>query len=418
MVSKSGVVVAGNGTLEAAIELGWREVAVHRVPWRDLSKARAFAIAENRTSDLGAWDEAQLGQQIGELSASGWDASTLGFDSPDLTRLGQAPDPLRPEPGDDDVPAAPKRATTRVGDLWELGDHRLLCGDATELRALRRLMGSGRAHVVFTDPPYGVSYSSASGKHDAIAGDDLRRDDLLRFLTAAFRAAVKVTRPTAGWYVWHASATRDDFSAALSRVGLLERQYLIWAKPGIVLGHADYQWAHEPCFYAALDGETPDWYGDRTQATVWRVAARTNDAAVAATALARGVVITDGEGHALHVTPTLPKRLARTLRLGDGETVTLSGNDEASTVWEVGRDAPNPLHPTQKPVELVRRALINSSQAREIVLDPFAGSGTTLVGAERLGRAARVIEKSPKYCDVIVERWAAISGGKPKRIRS
>lgn len=208
-------------------------------------------------------DKASLKRLIGELSPSGAGLSDL------LERLVHT---QSAETDKVDVLPAKVRPRTRKGDLWALGEHRVLCGDATDPENFKRLLGRKRAAVIFTDPPYGVSYEAASGSFAQIAGDNLRRDELAALLIPSLRNALKWSRPAAAFYIWHASSTREDFSFAMARAGLVELQYLIWAKPALTLGWADYQWAHEPCFYACRAGARAEFYGDRTESTVWRVA--------------------------------------------------------------------------------------------------------------------------------------------------
>lgn len=286
------------------------------------------------------------------------------------------------------------------GQLWRMGPHRLLCGDSTDPDSYRRLMGVERAACLFTDPPYGVDYEADSGKFEIIANDELKYDDLAEFLTAALRPAVKCLSQQGAAYIWHASSTRDDFSYALKACGLEERQYLIWAKPAPVLGWGDYQWGHEPCFYCSHAGESPMFYGARDNQTVWRIAGHLSDGNLGISH-AGGVLITDGHGHQLFVTDKPPKgKKPRHVRL-DEQALIL--NDAMTDLWEVSRTTSG-VHPTEKPAELARKALENSTQPDEIVLDPFGGSGSTLVGAIQAGRRARVIELMPAYAAVILAR--------------
>ncbi len=268
------------------------------------------------------------------------------------------------------------------------------------------------AAIVHTDPPYGVSYEA--GAWEAIAGDERRRDDLVALLLAALRLAVEHARDDAAFYVWHASATREDFTYALKAAGLEERQYLVWAKGRAVLGHAHYQWAHEPCFYASKAGQQAAWHGDRTQQTVWRLATGADGSL--AIALGRGLLVSDGQGHELFLAPA-PRRKLRHVRLGPGEHVEVLGGDSSGTVWEVAHDTVLE-HPTQKPVELARRAIVNSSAPGEIVVDPFLGSGSTLIAAEVEGRRCVGFELEPRYVDVVLRRWEILTDRAARRERS
>lgn len=309
----------------------------------------------------------------------------------------------------DEVPEEPEEPISRPGDLWLLGPHRLICGSATDRATIERLMNGQKGHCVFTDPPYGVSYETQSGRFEMIENDDKTGDDLMAgLLVPAFRHYVEYTIPDAAFYIWHASSTRRDFEDAMTAVGLIENQYIIWVKNGAVLGHADYQWAHEPCFYASKAGHSPRFFGDRTQKTVWRATLRRKGSLE--TVLGNGLVLTDGAGGKIFIADKPPKgKKIRYIRLSDGRTVFIYTENKQSTVWEVARESKTE-HPTQKPVELAVRAIENSTQPGEIVLDFFAGSGTTLIGAEITGRIAYVVELDPKYCDVIIKRYAKIKG--------
>lgn len=296
-----------------------------------------------------------------------------------------------------------------LGDLWLLGSHRLICGSATDTSTIERLMDGHKAQMVHTDPPYGVSYETQSGKFGMIKNDDKTGDDLMgELLIPAFRNYVNSTVEDAAFYIWHASSTRRDFEDAMTAAGLLEKQYLIWVKTAPVLGHADYQWAHEPCFYAEKTGQQAKFYGDRAQRTTWKAVLRGEDG-MAAT-LTGGVVLTDGAGAKVYLTDKPPKgKKTRYVRLSQGRSICLYPEGKQNTVWEISRETKT-VHPTQKPVEIPIRAITNSSQAGDIVLDFFGGSGSTLIAAEMTGRICYTTELDPKYCDAIVTRYIETSG--------
>lgn len=402
-------VISGNGGYTAARALGWTRIAASSFVGT-AAEARAYAIADNRSAELSEWDSAVLGSQVEALRSSANAALDSLLDLLDL-------DDLLPEVGDEQAPEdrvlPPAQPIATLGSRWLLGRHRLACGDSRD-PAVRAFVLEGDAPAcVFTDPPYGVSYESSSGKHEAIAGDDLRGDALVAFLHDVFQPLVRGVRSTAAWYVWHASATRDEFAWALKAAGLIEHQYLIWAKPAAVLGHADYQWAHEPCFYMSRAGERPAWYGDRAQPTVWRFVSRTESGARAAV-IAPGILLSDGRGATIYVTTSRPKKRTRAARLQPGLGILLTPETDDTTLWEVARDSA-PEHPTQKPVELAVRAIHNSTAAGETVLDPFMGSGSTIMAAERTGRRAVGSEISPAYVDLAIARWEKASGRKAER---
>jgi len=407
---KNGI-LAGHGRLQAAKQLGMQRVPVIELTGLSTAQKRAYLLADNRAAEDAGWDQDLLAAEFSALKDMGFDLELTGFNLPEIAF---ALEPRTQDPEEPATPALQRKAISQPGDIWLMGAHRLIYGDATKKTVLEALTLGRRANMVFTDPPYGVSYVARSGDFEMIRGDDLRRGQLADLLRKAFAAALPHTTDDAGWYVWHASATRDDYSAALRDTGLVELSYIIWAKPQIVLGWADYRWAHEPCFYAARQGVRAAWHGGRDQSTVWRVSAH-GPAAGLRTTIGAGVTITTKEGE-IHVTSTQPKgRKIRHVHLAPDQALLLEAGGGAQDLWEVSRDngygKDNTLHPNQKPVELARRAIANSSLEGEIVLDIFAGSGSTLMAAEQLGRACYAIELDPLYADVIVRRWQDATKG-------
>jgi len=336
VVTSDGVVLAGNGTLEAAKSLKWDHIAVTVTPadW-DIDTARAYALADNRTAELAEWDEAVLAQQLMELHDADFDIEALGFEMPQV---------IEPEPLDEDeIPAEPE-AKVKHGDLWQLGEHLLFCGDATEVGAYERLLGDDQVDLVWTDPPYGVSYVGQGGM--TIENDNLDIGALEEFLRQSFNSMVTFTKPGACWYVAAPSGNLfQAFSIPLSELQVW-RHTLVWVKDALVMGRADYHYRHESIFYGWTPGAAHQEPPDRKQ----------------------------------------------------------------DSVWEVPRPRSNKEHPTMKPIELITRAINNSSRANDLVLDPFAGSGSTLIAAEQTRRRARVMEIDPKYCDVIIARYERVTG--------
>jgi len=407
---KNGI-LAGHGRLQAAKQLGMQRVPVIELAGLSAAQKRAYLLADNRAALDAGWNEELLASEFSALKDMGFDLEMTGFELPEIAQILE-PDPS--DPTEPETPALQRKAITKAGDIWQMGEHRLICGDSTKPAVLEALTAGRQASMVFTDPPYGVSYVARSGDFEMISGDDLRRGQLADLLRKAFAAALPHTTQESGWYVWHASATREDYAAALRDTGLVENSYIIWAKPQIVLGWADYRWAHEPCFYAARQGVRAAWHGGRDQSTVWRVSAQ-GHAAGLRTTIGAGVTITTKEGE-IHVTSTQPKgRKIRHVHLAPGQALLLEAGGGAQDLWEVSRDnghgKDNALHPNQKPVELARRAIANSSTEGEIVLDMFAGSGSTLMAAEQLGRVCYAIELDPLYADVIVRRWQDATKG-------
>lgn len=321
--------------------------------------------------------------------------------------------------GEDTVLPPKNIPMTHAGDIWHLGQHRLICGDSTKPETLQKLLGDELAQCVNTDPPYGISLDGGGGNgkrqkqqienNGMIANDELTDDDLLgKLLIPAFKNAVKYSKPDAAFYIYHATDTRRDFEDAMTAAGLLEKQYLIWLKNNHNLSGTDYLRDFEPMFYAEKAGHTAKWCGDRSNNTCWKITLR--DDAGMATTLSGGIVVTDGAGGKAFISDKVPKgKKIRYLRLQEDKSVFLYPEDKQGAVWEVARDTAT-FHPTQKPVELATRAILNSSDPGDIILDLFGGSGFTLIGAEMTERQARLVELSPTYCDGIIRRYVSYTG--------
>jgi site-specific DNA-methyltransferase (adenine-specific) len=344
VVDADGIVRAGNGTLMAAKALGWPEVTIVRTSLKG-AEATAYAIADNRTAELAEWDDDALAQTLAALQIEDEElAKVTGFDDADIDAM------LAPaEVTEDEVPEPPVDPITKPGDLWLLGEHRLLCGDSTKAEDVERLMSCQKADMMFTDPPYGVSYVGKTKKALTIQNDG--EGDLPKLLDGSFACSLIATRDGACWYVAAPPGKLHwEFARRLMELGVY-RQTLVWVKDSMVLGHSDYHYKHEPIFYGWKPG-------------------------------------------ALHRQPP---------------------NRTQVSVWEIDRPKRNEEHPTMKPVELVAKAIENSSLRGESIYDPFLGSGTTLIAAEQLGRKCYGMEISPAYCDVIVKRWETLTGRKATR---
>lgn len=410
VVDERREILAGHGRLQAAYQNGETEVPILTRTGLSQAQKRAYRLADNKIGERSAWDTKLLGTELKALADMGFDMTLTGFDS------GEIADFLRPPPsqhGEPPVPALQKPAVSALGDVWLMGEHRLICGNNEKKATLAALMNGRQAAMVFTDPPYGVSYEARSGKFEVITGDGLRRGQLSKMLHSAFSTAIEHVRPDAGWYVWHASSTREDFASAMRDVGLIELGYIFWSKSGAVLGWSDYRWAHEPCFYAARQGTKPAFYGDRSHVTNWRVGF-VNAEGELEMAIGQGLVIALPSGEEIYIGPVPKGRKLRHIQLQPDQRALLQTSDELDNVWEVSRDSGHgkeeSIHPTQKPVELARRAIANSSREGEIVLDFYAGSGSTLIGAEQLGRACYAAELEPPHVDAIVRRWQTLTG--------
>ena len=355
VVDANGVVRAGNGTLMAAKALGWKEIAVVRSTLAG-SEATAYAIADNRTAELAEWDDDALKQTLAALQIEDEDlAVATGFDAKEIDAL-LAPD----EVTEDEVPEPPADPITKPGDLWLLGEHRLLCGDSTKAEDVERLMDGILAALVVTDPPYGVSYADKNAFLNAvdegnrvqtpIENDHLDKESAQKLWKDSFTHMGASMRPGACVYCFMPQGGDQMMMMMMMMgAGIEPRHELIWVKNNHVLGRTDYAYKHEPIMYAWKSG-----------------------------------------GHKFY---------------GDFQT----------SVLEFDRPNASKLHPTMKPVELIARLVQNSSAVGEVLYEPFCGSGTTLIAAEQLGRKCYGMEISPAYCDVIVKRWETLTGRKATR---
>jgi DNA modification methylase len=267
--------------------------------------------------------------------------SIVGFDDEELARLLAAQDATEGLTDEDAVPDLPAAPISVAGDLWRLGSHVLLVGDATNKADVARLMDGHAADCIFSDLPYNVDYQGYTEQKLTIQGDRMSEEDFKRFLDSSFRSFRAIVKPGASLYICHPSSWQREFQNALEVAGFEVRCQIIWAKNTFAWGFGRYKFRHEPIFYAHVAGQSGAWYGDKTQ----------------------------------------------------------------STLWEENKPAANRLHPTMKPVELIERALLNSSKAEDIVVDLFGGSGSTMIACERRGRKARLMELDPRYADVICQRY-------------
>jgi DNA modification methylase len=375
VISQDNVIVAGNGTVEAAKRLGWTEIEAVRVPadW-DAERIKAFALADNRTAELASWDTEILNKQLQELAQAGVEVAEFGFQLPEIPVLDI-------ETYEDEAPEIPEDPETQLGDIWQLGEHRLVCGDSTKPEVHRAALDGKLADCVFTDPPYNVAYQGGTKDKLTIQNDDMDDAQFDEFLFKFYQAAVENTKEGGPIYVCHADSAGEAFRHNLEKAGWLLKQCLIWVKDSLVLGRQDYNWQHEPILYGWKPGAAHSWYGPFTNTTVVEFSKRDWTKATKDELL---------------------------------EFIT-SGFETASVIREK-RPRRNDIHPTMKPIALVAKMLKNSCVSGNRVLDPFGGSGSTLIACEQLGLKAALIELDPKYCDVIVKRWENLTGQKAEQV--
>ena len=334
-------VIAGDTRLKAAKKNGLDEVPCIVASDLTPEQVKAYRLADNKVGELAEWDWDLLAGEMRDLATV--DMMQFGFE---LSK--EEPEAIEDE-YEEELPNDP---ITKLGDIWQLGRHRLMCGDSTSADCVQVLTGGAQMDMLLTDPPYNVGYTGKTADALTIANDKQDGDAFRAFLTDAFQAANGAMKPGAVFYIWHADSEGLNFRAACAAAGFTVRQCLVWCKNTMVMGRQDYQWKHEPCLYGWKDGAAHLWASDRKQ----------------------------------------------------------------TTILTFDRPLKNKEHPTMKPVKLFDYQIKNNTKGGDCVLDLFGGSGTTLIACEQNGRNAYVMELDPKYCDVIIHRWEKLTGEKAKRI--
>ena len=370
------IVIGGNRRFDAAKHLKYKELPCYVLDVETPPETiRAYLIKDNLA--FGDWDISKLidDWEAPELEDFGFDVSLLGDYAADTE--------IPPEEIDDDDFEEDVESICKPGDVWILGEHRLLCGDATVQTDYEKLMLNPDsqtpevADLLLTDPPYNVNYTGGTKDKLTIQNDNMKEGDFIQFLTDAFLSATTALKPGGAYYIWHASLASYEFFTACRKAELAVKQVLIWVKSSFPLGRQDYQWNHEPCIYGFKDGAAHYFIDIRNEVST--ICDELKD--VSTLSKSELVRICD---ELLKIVPT--------------------------SIIREKKPAKSELHPTMKPVPLFARLIRNSSRQGEIVLDPFGGSGTTLVACEQMGRKARLLELDPHYCDVIIKRWEGISG--------
>jgi len=400
--NRSGFVVRGHGRLLAAQYLGVGQVPVDRQDYATEAEEWADLIADNRIAELSQVDDALLAGLMSDITITDFDIGLTGYSEKQLDNLMADFKNIDVQEDNFDTVAAVaeiKEPITKPGDVWQLGRHRLMCGDATKQSDIEKLMDGALAVMVFTDPPYNVAYEGATKDKLTIQNDNMPSDQFNRFLQAAFTSMITATEPGGAIYVCHADSEGSNFRGALQEAGWLFKQCLIWVKNQFVIGRQDYQWQHEPILYGWKPGAAHRWFGGRKQATVIEEAAPI-------------CVKQEADGALLTFTAGIQ---TVTIRVPSYE-VLQAGDDSLSTIWRFEKPLRNGEHPTMKPIGLCARAIQNSSQPGEIAIDFFGGSGSTLMAAEQTDRIAYLSEIDPIYCDVIIQRWEAFTGQKAVRV--
>ncbi|OGP10483.1 MAG: DNA methylase [Deltaproteobacteria bacterium GWA2_45_12] len=361
LIDEKKMVIAGHGRLEALKRLGHRKAPAILLNHLTENEKRAYVLADNQIPMLADWDLTLLKEELDFLNQEGFELEDIGFGNEEVQNIFETEEKewKKGLTNENDIPDPPSKPKTKLGDIYQLGSHRLMCGDATNTGQVEKLLGGLKPVLMVTDPPYGVNYepewrneAAEKGKiaYAARALGKVENDDRVDWTEAIRLFDGDVA------YVWHAGVYAAQVADSLMRAGYEIRSQIIWAKQGLVISRGHYHWQHEPCWYAVKKGKTGHWSGDRKQTTLWQIANR---------------------------------------------------NPRGGEIEDANTD-----HRTQKPVECMRRPIVNNTKRGESVYDPFLGSGTSLIAAESTGRVCYGMEIDPRYCDMIVKRWEDFVGKK------
>jgi len=354
VVDKNMVIVAGHTRYRASKKLGLKQVPISVIDNLSEEQINAYRIADNRTAEESEWDSELLKMEIKDLEAKDFKLDLLGFNDEQLNNiLFEEKQGLTDE---DEVPEAPEEPISKLGDIWKLGNHRVMCGDSTQINSVEKLMNNQKADMIFTDPPYNVDYGKLKGnsknnnrfKERKIMNDFMSEDQFIEFLTESFSNCKIIAKLGCPIYICYADKQAINFLKAIKNVDFYHSSNIIWKKDSLVLGMSDYHSIHEPIIYGWFKGGSHNYYGNRKQ----------------------------------------------------------------TTVWDCKRPKKNDLHPTMKPIELIEKAILNSSKTEDLLYEPFGGSGSTLIACEKQSRICYSMELDPKYCDVIIKRWENFTGKK------
>lgn len=377
VIDQDYVIVTGHTRLKAAQRLGLEKVPCIMADDLTPEQIKAFRLADNKTSEYATWDMSKLELELDELNDLEFDMSDFGFTVKEEDLAGDNFD-------FDGAVAEVEEPITKPGDIWQLGRHRLMCGDSTKAKDFDKLMDGYKAKLVITDPPYNVDYTGGTGMK--ILNDSMDDSSFRRFLFDAYARMFENMMSGAPIYVFHADSEGYNFRGAFKEAGFKLAQCLIWVKSSLVLGRQDYQWRHEPILYGWKEGSAHFWYGNRDKDTVF-------------------------DEDKISFTKAKKQELIDTIKdlqqkLYDGTSVIYHDKPSA-----------NDDHPTMKPVKLIGKLIFNSSEKGDLILDSFGGSGSTLVAAEQSGRTCYTMELDPVYCDVIVKRYEELTGQQAVRTR-
>lgn len=347
VIDKNNIIVTGHTRYKAAQKLKIKEVPTIQVDDLTEAQVKAFRIADNKVGELAEWDNDLLKIEFDELKELNFDLELTGFELDDIGDIfeNDKQQQVTEDDYNEELPTEPK---SKLGDIWQLGSHRLMCGDSTDIESVKKLTNGELVDMLITDPPYNVAYEGKTKDKLTIENDSMEDTEFREFLTNAFKAADAVMKKGAVFYIWHANSEGYNFFGACRDTGWKVREVLIWNKNVMVMGRQDYQWKHEPCLYGWKEGASHLWASDRKQ----------------------------------------------------------------TTVINFDRPMRADIHPTMKPIGLFDYQICNNTKSDDIVLDLFDGSGTTIMACEQNGRKAYCMELDPRYVDAAIDRWEKFTGKK------
>lgn len=373
-VWKDNEIIEGHGRLMAAEELAYKEIPVIRLDSLSDEQRKAYMLAHNQLTMNTGFDLDILNLELSSIKTI--DMSNFGFEFD--FGFNEPPEVVE-DRFEEDLPEEP---VSQLGDIYQLGQHRLMCGDSTDLNQVKTLTGDKTVDMLLTDPPYNVNYTGRTKDALEIMNDSMEDSRFRSFLSDAFKNADAVMNPGAAFYIWHADVEGLNFRYTAANTGWKIRQCLVWVKNALVLGRKDYQWKHEPCLYGWKNG-AHYFTEDRTQATV----------------------IDDK----IDLKKLKKEEMLKLLQEIYSEKV-------PTTVLYEDKPLANDVHPTMKPIRLMAQLVKNSTKPKQIVLDLFGGSGSTMMACEQLDRICYTMELDPRYVDVIIERWETFTGQKAVKL--
>lgn len=373
IIDKNNVVWCGNTRLKASKKLGLKEVPCIVVDDLTESQMTELALLDNKTNEIAEWDYELLGNilkniELDDFAEIDWGLENLIEEEKEVVE-------------DNYVEPEILETRSKLGDIWQLGNHRLMCGDSTKEEDVKKLMGGGIADLVFTDPPYNVDISNSDGMK--ILNDNMSNNEFKNFLGKAFRQLSNSLKPGGSFYIWHADSGTVDFRTACFDNDLLVKQCLIWVKNGFNFGRQDYKWKHEPCLYGWKDGASHYFVEEYNNPTVYE--------------------------DKIDIAKLKKEEMKKLLE-------EMLSDNVPTTVHYENKPLKNDLHPTMKPLRLCGKLIRNSSRPNEKVLDLFGGSGSTLIVCEQINRKCYMMEYDPYYADVIIDRWEKFTGQKAVKI--